>query len=91
MGFRHGVLLNRLFKKIIDAYVNLPYNRMIQFELDGNSNNMTIRCYVVVAQNAEKQLFKVRLNRSLRLFYRQGDGLRNITITVLEINKHEYK
>ena len=33
----------------------------------------------------------VRLNRSYRLFYTQDIGTKCITITVLEVNHHEYK
>ena len=33
----------------------------------------------------------VRLNRAYRLFYSQDEQMRTITITVLEVNKHEYK
>lgn len=33
----------------------------------------------------------VRLNRSYRLFYSQDEQLRTVTITVLEVNKHEYR
>lgn len=33
----------------------------------------------------------VRLNRAYRLFYSQDDQIRTIIITVLEVNKHDYK